>query len=104
MAKITAEKIKPMESRVTASASAMAHAQMAHENAEQNHKAQVTLLSKTMEKQIADAKIKQMEANQFAVIVTEARKRLEQLKTEYDQLKLKSASKPDKVPTTMVSK
>ena len=100
--KMAAEKIKPMESRATAAVAAMAQAQVAHQNAEQNHKAQVTLLSKTMEKQTADAKTKQTEAGQFAIIVAEARKRVEQLKTEYD--KLKSASKPKKDSTTTVSK
>ena len=100
--RIIAEKVKPMESRVTTAVAAMAQAQVAHQNAEQNHKAQVTLLSKTMEKQTADAKTKQTEAGQFAIIVAEARKRVEQLKTEYD--KLKSASKPEKASTTTVSK
>ena len=100
--KMAAEKIKPMESRATAAAAAMAHAQVAHQNTEQNHKTQVALLGKTMEKQAADAKANQTEADQFAIIVIEARKRLEQLKTEYD--KLKSASNPTQTTTTTVSK
>jgi WD40 repeat protein len=102
MAMIAAEKVEPMELRVTAAAVAMVQAQVAHEDAEQNHKARVTLLSKTMENQTAGAKSKHTEADQFAIIVTEARKRVEQLKTEYD--KLKSASKPEKVSATTVSK
>jgi hypothetical protein len=100
--KMAAEKIKPMEARATAAAAARALAQVAHQNAEQNHKGQVTLLSKTMEKQTADAKTKQTEVGQFAIIVAEARKRVEQLKTEYE--KLKAASKPKQDSTTTVSK
>ena len=55
-----------------------------------------------MENQTAGAKSKHTEADQFAIIVTEARKRVEQLKTEYD--KLKSASRPKKDSATTVSK
>jgi hypothetical protein len=100
--KMAAEKIKPMESRATAAAAAMAQAQVAHQNTEQNHKAQVALLGKTMEKQAADAKANQTEADQFAIVVIEARKRVEQLKAEYDRLK--SASKPKQTSTITVSK
>ena len=100
--KMAAEKIKPMESRATAAAAAMARAQVAHQNTEQNHKAQVALLGKTMEKQAADAKANQTEADQFAIVVIEARKRVEQLKAEYDRLK--SASKPKQTSTITVSK
>ena len=93
MAKMVAEKTKPMEAALTAATDAMTKAQTAHDNTEKDHQARLASLTQTVATQTADAKAKQTALDQFMPTVTEARKRLEQLETEYQKLKSAAASK-----------
>jgi len=100
--KMTEEKVKPMESAVTAATAAMLKAQTTHDNTEKDHQGRLASLAKMVETQMADAKTKQSAAGQLASIVNEAREKLKVLEAEYQ--KLKSAGTPKEEPTKTASK
>ena len=100
--KMTEEKVKPMESAVTAATAAMLKAQTTHDNTEKDHQARLASLTKMAETRTTDAKTKRSAADQFASIVNEAREKLKVLEAEYQ--KLKSAGTPKEEPTKTASK
>ena len=102
VARITEEKVKPMEGALKRANGAMTVAQAAYDNAEKVHKARLSALAKDLESQSADATAKKAEADKFASAVAGTRKQLELLEAEYQ--KLKSAATPKKEPTKTASK
>jgi hypothetical protein len=102
IAKMTEEKVKPMESAVTAATGAVGKAQTTHDNTEKDHQSRLASLTKMVETQMADAKTKQSAAGQLASIVNEVRERLKVLEAEYQKLKSADVSKEE--PTKTASK
>ena len=102
IAKMTKEKVKPMEVAMGTAADAMVKAQSIHDNTEKDHQARLASLTKSAETRKADAKTKQSAMDQFASTVNAAREKLKTLEAEYQ--KLKAARAPKKEPTKTASK
>ena len=102
IAKMSKEKVKPMEVAMVTAADAMVKAQSIHDNTEKDHQARLVSLTKSVETRKADAKTKQSAMDQFASTVNAAREKLKTLEAEYQ--KLKAAGAPKKEPTKTASK
>jgi len=102
IAKMTKEKVKPMESAMAAAVDAMVQAQTTYDNTEKDHQSRLATLTKAVETRKADAKTKQSAMEQFASTMNAARENLKALEAEYQ--KLKSAEAPKNEPTKTASK